>query len=268
MTATIGLQLYTVRDSLAEDPARTLERVAGIGFRSVELFGMAQYADAYERAIADTGLTASSAHVSIIGDDPSARPDLAASLDLAERLGVRTIIDPMTPAANWGDADEIARMADVLGAAAETAAARGIRVGYHNHDGEVRGRVGGLSGLEHLVTLLDPRVVLEIDAYWVVAGGDDVAALARRTADRVRFLHVKDGTLEGDVASQPAAGTGEPEHLEGQVPAGEGVVPLDATLEAVPDLEFAIVEFDRFSGDLFAAIASSRDYLLARGYSA
>jgi sugar phosphate isomerase/epimerase len=267
MTATIGLQLYTIRESLSEDVHAALSRVADTGIRSIELFGMSQYADAYERAIADLGLVASSAHVSVIGADPAVVPDLTESLDTAERLGVRTIIEPMTPAATWGDADAIARMADTLNAAVETAAARGIRVGYHNHDGEIRGRVGGQSGLEHFITLLDPRVVLEIDAYWVTAGGGDVAALARANADRVRFLHVKDGTLEGDIASQPAAGTGEPEHLSGQVPAGAGVVPLAPTLDALPELEFAVIEFDRFDGDIFAAIAESRDFLLERGYT-
>jgi sugar phosphate isomerase/epimerase len=266
MTATIGLQLYTIRESLSEDVHRALARVAEIGIGSVELYGMSEYADAYERALAATGLSVSSAHASIIGNDSPA-PELSASLDLAERLGVRTLIDPMTPAANWRDADEIARMADVLGAAAETASARGIRIGYHNHDGEIRGRVGEQSGLDHFVSLLDPRIVLEIDAYWVAAGGDDVVALASRHADRVRYLHVKDGTLEGDVASQPAAGTGEPHHLDGQVPAGTGVVPVAATLDAVPDLEFAVIEYDRYDGDVFAAIAASRDFLLARGYT-
>jgi sugar phosphate isomerase/epimerase len=266
MTATIGLQLYTIRESLSEDVHRALARVAEIGIGSIELYGMSEHADAYERAIADTGLSVSSAHASMIGNDPSTTPDLSEALDLAERLGVRTLIDPMTPAANWGDADEIARMAEVLNAAAETAAARGIRVGYHNHDGEIRGRVGDESGLEHFVSLLDPRVVLEIDAYWVAAGGDDVVALATSHADRVRYLHVKDGTLEGDVAGQPAAGTGEPEHLDGQVTPGTGVVPLDATLAALPDLEFAVIEYDRVDGDIFAAITASRDYLIERGY--
>jgi hypothetical protein len=52
------------------------------------------------------------------------------------------------------------------------------------------------------------------------------------------------------------------------VPAGTGAVPLDAALAGLPDLEFAVVEFDVYSGDLFAGITAGRDYLIERGYGA
>lgn len=269
MTATIGLQLYTIRDDLTADPRRALERVAQLGFRSVEPYGLPALADLVAEGLAANGLSAPTAHASIIGRDPAARPDLPATLDAAELLGVRTVIEPSTRAADWADTGTIQRMADTLNAAAETAAARGIRIGYHNHDGEIRHRVGAVSALEHFATLLDPRVVLEVDAYWVMAGGEPLLPLLARLADRIRFLHVKDGTLEGDLAAQPAAGTGTaPQHLAGQVAAGTGVVPLARALDALPDLEGAIVEFDLFSGDLEAGITAGRDFLLAHGCTA
>jgi sugar phosphate isomerase/epimerase len=269
MNATISLQLYTIREALEADPRAALARVAELGFTTVELFGMDTRVDAYAAGLAETGLRAASAHATLVGRGGVAAPDFGATFDLAERLGVGTVIEPSTPAASWKDGAEIERMADELNGAAEAAAERGLRVGYHNHDGELRGRVGSVSGLEYFTTLLDPRVVLEVDAYWVVAGGEDLVPFLERTADRVRLLHVKDGKLEGDLASQPAAGTGEtPDHLATQVPAGTGAVPLDAALAALPDLEFAVVEFDVYSGDLFAGITAGRDYLIERGYGA
>ena len=64
---------------------------------------------------------------------------------------------------------------------------------------------------------------------------------------------MKDGTLDPEaVAAYPPAD---------QVPAGTGVVPLKEALGAASALEFAIVEFDHFDGDLFDAIEQSRVFL-------
>ena len=262
MTATISLQLYTVRDSLAADQDATLGRIAQLGFTAVELYGLEQYSDAYATSLAAYGLAAPSAHV------PLATGELEESFALAEKLGVHTVIESFTPPTLWESAGEIARLADRLNTAADLAASRGLRVGYHNHDGEIRNRVEGVTGLDHFASLLDPRVVLEVDAYWVAAGGEDLVAFLARNADLVKFIHVKDGSLTGDLPNQVPAGhisLEQPEHLSGQVPAGRGVVPLAAGLDAVPDLEFAVVEFDVYAGDLFSGIAEARQFLVERG---
>ncbi|MGG7462992.1 MULTISPECIES: sugar phosphate isomerase/epimerase family protein [unclassified Plantibacter] len=261
MTATIALQLYSVRDALSDDVDQTLGRVAAIGFTAVELYGLARFGAQYETALAAHGLTAPSVHAALVDADQSA------ALDAAERLGVTTVIEPKTDPARWTDAAEIDRIAESLNAAAELADRRGMRVGYHNHDGELLGRVPDRSGadasagavaradtvtgLDHLVYRLDPRVVLEVDVYWAAVAGQDVAALLSRHASRVAFVHVKDGPLDGDVI--------------GQRPAGEGDVPLAAALDAVPELEFAVVEFDAYAGDVFEGIAVGRRFLTARG---
>jgi sugar phosphate isomerase/epimerase len=262
MTATISLQLYTVKEALKADPDATLGRIADIGFTAVELYGLQEFADAYAAGLAKHGLTAPSAHV------PLAIGDLEASFDLAEKLGVKTAIESFTPPTHWESPDEIARLADKLNSAVEPAAARGLRVGYHNHDGEIRNHVEGVTGLDHFASLLDARVVLEVDAYWVAAGGEDLVEFLTRNAERIKFIHVKDGSLTGDLPNQVPAGhiSGDkPEHLASQLPAGQGVVPLAAGLDAVPDLEFAVVEFDAYSGDLFAGIAEARQFLIERG---
>jgi sugar phosphate isomerase/epimerase len=264
MTATISLQLYTVKEALAADPDATLGRIANIGFTAVELYGLQEFGEAYATGLAKHGLAAPSAHV------PLATGELEASFDLAERLGVKTVIESFTPPTLWESADEIGRLADRLNSAVDPAAARGMRVGYHNHDGEIRNHVEGVTGLDHFAGLLDPRVVLEVDAYWVAAGGEDLVEFLTRNAERIKFIHVKDGSLTGDLPNQVPAGhvSGEqPAHLSDQLPAGQGAVPLAAGLDAVPELEFAVVEFDAYSGDLFDGIAEARQFLVERGLS-
>jgi sugar phosphate isomerase/epimerase len=104
-----------------------------------------------------------------------------------------------------------------------------------------------------LAGLLDPRVVLEVDLYWVARGGVDPVALLERLGERVVAVHAKDGTLDPEaVAAYPPAD---------QVPAGAGVVPLADAIAAAPALELAIVEFDHYEGDLFDAVEKSRVFL-------
>src|SRR6476661_3116354 len=65
----IGLQLYTVRDQMAKDPAGTLAKVAQIGFTSVEtatytgnelFYGMSP--SAFKKLLKENGLIAPSGH--------------------------------------------------------------------------------------------------------------------------------------------------------------------------------------------------------------
>ena len=102
----------------------------------------------------------------------------------------------------------------------------------------------------------------------MAAGGEDVVEFLTRNSDRVKFIHVKHGSLTGDLPNQVPAGhvSGEqPEHVSSQLHAGRGVVPLAAGLDAVPDLEFAVVEFDVYSGDIFEGITEGRQFLVERG---
>ncbi len=62
----VGIQLYTVRDRMAEDLPGTLQRLAEIGFREVEFAGYFDHAPGEIRALLDSlGLASPSAHAPI-----------------------------------------------------------------------------------------------------------------------------------------------------------------------------------------------------------
>ena len=62
----IGIQLYTVRDRMAEDVPDTLQRLAEIGYREVEFAGYFDHTPAeIRKLLSDLGLTAPSAHAPI-----------------------------------------------------------------------------------------------------------------------------------------------------------------------------------------------------------
>ncbi|WP_258063498.1 MULTISPECIES: sugar phosphate isomerase/epimerase [unclassified Rathayibacter] len=244
----LSVQLYSVREPLAADLPATLDRLAAIGFTTVELFGFVDLADAYRAALPASGLRAPSAHARLLGPQGDATVDEI--LDTAASLGVETVIDPFVDPTRWTTADDVARIADDLNALVDSAAARGLVLGYHNHAFEFENRVDGRSAFEHLAGLLDPRMVLELDTYWAAVGGDDPVEVLGRLGDQVRFLHVKDGPISADTQEQ--------------LPAGEGAMDVPAILVAAPQA-LPVLEFDAYAGDIFEGLESAHRYVSGLG---
>lgn len=262
MPALTSVQLFTVKDALENDLDGTLAEISRRGFTAVEPYDFVRRAEKLAAALSANGLIAPTGHA-FLASDSFVNPDGSGTtlpvptsdevFDAADVLGMGTVIDPYTEPARWQSREQIAETARLLNAAAEIAAARGLRVGYHNHAHELEVRFDGATGLELLASLLDPRVVLEVDLYWAARAGVDPAALLTALGDRVVAVHVKDGTLDPEaVKAYPPAD---------QVPAGTGAVPLAEALDAASALEFAIVEFDAYAGDLFEGIEQSRVFL-------
>ena len=249
MTPPLSLQLYTVREALDADFAGTMQRVADIGFTRVEPYDFLARADALAAGFEATGLTAPSAHFRFLDAESLAGASLDDVFATAARLGIPTVIDPFVDPANWLAAANIHKTADALNAAAEVAVKHGIRIGYHNHWFELESVIDGDTGLEILSAGLNPAIILELDTYWAAAGGQDVVALLGRLGDRVRLLHIKDGPIEPDPASQLAV--------------GDGKMPIWDIIAAATSLEVAVVELDAFAGDMFDAVTDSYAYLNA-----
>lgn len=236
----LSVQLYTVRTALAEDLPGTLARIAGLGFRDVELFDFVDQAQEYVAQLAACGLRAPSGHASLLDEDTSR------VFDAAEAIGMRTVIQSMVAADQWADVAGVRATATALNAVAAEAADRGLQVGYHNHWWELQSIIGGVNALERFAGYLDDAVVLEVDTYWAQTGGVDPAALLRRLGDRVRFLHVKDGPATLDVREQVAVGAGS--------------LDVAAIIGAAPQAQ-RVVELDDFAGDVFEALRDSVTYL-------
>ncbi|MBU5421235.1 sugar phosphate isomerase/epimerase [Cellulomonas hominis] len=260
----LSVQLYPFREQLAADPDATFARLAGLGFDAVEPFALLDRPAELAARLARHGLSAPSVQAPFLSDDIEfgghrvPLPPLSVTVGAARSVGAEILLDPMVPADRWRDRDEVARTADRLNDAADTAAAAGLRVGYHNHTVEFSTTIDGASAYEHFVSLLDPRVVLEVDVYWAAVAGQDVPALLRRLGDRVRALHVKDGPLVADPFA--TAGGYDPASF-GQLPAGQGELPVAQILAAVPHAELDVIEFDRAPGDPFEAVAASARFV-------
>jgi len=238
----LSVQLYTVRDALAQDFDGTLGKLASFGFTHVEPYALLNFADELRRGLDRRGLTAPTAHVHLLGEDQDAICALAAE------LGIQTIIEPYVDPARWESEADISQIATELNAAAERAAASDLKVGYHNHHFELESKISGVHALEVFADRLAPEVVLEVDTYWAYAGGADVPALLKRLGERGVALHLKDGDGSLDTRKQ--------------VPLGSGVVPVWEIVDAAPEA-LRVVELDDSETDLLEAVRAGREFLLA-----
>jgi sugar phosphate isomerase/epimerase len=236
----LSLQLYTVRFKLEEDFDATLARIAEIGYKLVEPFGLVGLAPKLAEALPKYGLSAPTTHAGLL------REDSGPIFEAAKQLGITTVIDPHVDPARWQTAEDIQATAEALNKAAVEAADHGITVGYHNHHFELVSQIDGRHGLEILADHLSPEVILEVDTYWAAVGGADVPALLGRLGDRVKALHVKDGdgTLDN----------------KAQVAVGDGTIAVNDILAAAPTA-LRVVELDDYTGEIFDAVAGSFTYL-------
>lgn len=258
-----GLALYALRDALAEDADRTLERVADIGFTGVEPFGLGHpslyrgerltRAKMLRRSIDRAGLAVTSAHTQF--PVPSEMDWLLEELAI---VGVPVAIASI-PEHVLGFGREVLstrggvqRYAEAFGQLAERASQHGVQVGYHNHWWDWPELADGSRGLDRFFEDLDPSVVAEVDLYWAHTAGRELPELLRTLGERVELVHFKDGP---GLFEDP---------LADQVPLGCGSADLDGAAAALPDgLKWSLVELDRTALDPYDVVSEGYDWLVA-----
>jgi sugar phosphate isomerase/epimerase len=242
------VQLYTVRRQLETDRKDTLNRIAALGYRNVELFDAVSKVSEYEALLDAAGLTVPSMHARMTDLDEARE-----AFVVAQRLGVKVVIDPMIEPKRWTTPAGVLAVADQLNLLVAPAAEHGIQIGYHNHWWELQHSFGGSPALALFADNLDAGVLLEVDTYWAQVGGADVVELLHHLGERVQFIHVKDGAGTLDPLEQTAVGAGRLDVL--------------AILDAAPQA-LRVVELDDYPGDIFDALAASFSYLTGQGVTA
>lgn len=243
----LSIQLYTVRNLLADDCAGTLERLAGIGYTQVEPFAFLSNKEELAENLPRLGLTAPTAHLRLVGEEAADQGAFAQEVfDTARRLGITTVIDPMIDPARWSTREDVLGVAAELQDWAERAADHGLRIGYHNHAFELRNRISGTPALEVFAEAVGDAVDLEVDTYWAEVGGTPAADLVQRLGEQVTALHIKDGPVT--------------ERNKDQVAVGAGRMPVEKILSAAPQA-LAVVELDDTEQDILTAVRQSYEHL-------
>lgn len=92
----------------------------------------------------------------------------------------------------YRDIPDILEKAGQLEKAAWLCAGYGMAFHYHHHYHECQ-HFNGKTVLDHLMDSTDPKLVLlELDTFWALRGGEDSLSLIDRYAGRIRLIHQKD----------------------------------------------------------------------------
>lgn len=212
----IGIQTYALGPEAGEDLGATFAMIRDMGFGEAELPNLyGRPAEEVRRLADEAGISLASLHVHavpltpdadfVLGDDPTP------VLDAAEALGLIDIVIPIpvVPAGfafqegeSFGDAMNRAfssagmehwqAMARMFNTQGEAVRARGMRLGYHNHNLEFA-PMGETTGWDVLMSETDPELVkVQLDLGWVAQAGLDPLTELNKLGDRVISLHVKD----------------------------------------------------------------------------
>ncbi|MEZ4496900.1 MAG: sugar phosphate isomerase/epimerase [Thermomicrobiales bacterium] len=196
MPLAVGLQLYSVRNTLAQDPWGTLAQIAEAGFKHLEAanhnarndagVGFGVGAAEFRSRLDELGMSIVGCHINPLDLDI-----LPAALDYQAELGnIQFGCDiEFYP---YGDIDYVMRRCEVFNEVGRLAKERGMRFYYHNHFQEFQ-RFGDDFVYDLILENTDPDLVkLELDTYWMYRGGQDPIAWLEKCGDRVVLLHQKD----------------------------------------------------------------------------
>ena len=244
----VGLELYSVRDALKQDPEGTVRAVAKMGYQAVEFY--APYfewtevqAKQMRKLMDDLGIRCYSTHNN---EDYFGADKIKRVRDLNLILGCKYVVlawtDPKTGVDGWK------AVADKLNVAAETLEPAGLKPGYHNHQAEWA-MVGGQRPMDILAQNTTPSVMLQLDVGTCLEGRADPVAWIRANPGRIRSIHCKDWSPDPAVGYKTLFGEG--------VADWKGIF---AAAESVGGVEYYLVEQE---GSRFGELETARKCLQA-----
>ncbi|RKP51515.1 sugar phosphate isomerase/epimerase [Cohnella endophytica] len=188
MNLQFGLQLYSVRDELQKDYWGTLEKLAAIGYRHLEIAnhnadsGLEPNATELRKRLDALGMKVVSSHI-----HPLDRYEeiIAYNKELGSTaigLGI----------AFFKNKREVLECCELLNRHGEAYKKGGLDFYYHNHFQEFQ-KFDGEYVLDIILNNTDKDLVkIEFDTYWAVRGGVDPIAYLKKLGDRCDLVHQKD----------------------------------------------------------------------------
>jgi len=264
----IGLQLYTVRDTMESDLEGTIAKVASIGYKEVELAGFEQAADGtvtyYKhtpqelKSVLDKhGLVSPSTHVQLSSMSAEKFPK---AIESSKVLGHSYIMCPFVDEADRKKPDIWKTIAATLNRAGEESKKAGIQLGYHNHWFEFLPTADGKLPYNLLLAECDANLVkFEMDLCWITTAKQDPIAYFNKYPGRFPLVHVKDIKTMPNVGEGGNANFGDTADL---APVGSGLIDWKNIFSHAQKagIKHYFVEHDKPKAP-FESIASSYAYL-------
>lgn len=199
----IGLQLYSVRDAMKENPEATVVKVGAMGYKFVETAG---YSDgkiygmdptAFKELCETNGMQFLGAHTGQDVPDSANWESTMAWWDECiaahKEAGVKWIVQPWMGGVGYESLDGLKRYCEYFNAVGEKCKEHGILFGYHNHAKEFTTEFEGKPVYDWMLELTDPeKVMFQLDLYWIIEGEKDPLAYFEEYPGRFYLWHIKD----------------------------------------------------------------------------
>ncbi len=247
----IGVQLWSVREDMKQDPEGTIKAIGEMGYKFIEAagYGDGKFYDmepaAFQQLVEDNGMKFLASHTGQDlpseenWDETMAWWDQAIEAHAA--AGVEYIVQPWMGNAGYESLEGLKSFCNYFNAVGEKCNAKGIRFGYHNHAGEFEELEGEII-YDFMLQNTDPeKVMFQMDLYWVVEGNADPVDYINKYPGRFELWHVKD---EAEVG---ASGNIDFERI------------FQYTEES--GMEYIIVEVEKYNYEPLESIRISREYL-------
>jgi sugar phosphate isomerase/epimerase len=221
-TAPLGVQTYTFRRSIGNDPAKVLDTIKMLGFTEVEGGGGRIAPEDFKKLCDERGISI-----------PSTGADygqLVRSPDsvvmTAKALGSKYVMCAWIPHQDGVlTIDDAKKAVEDFNKAGKYLKDNGLIFCYHAHGYEFQPYEDGTL-LDYIFKNTNPGYVsFEMDIFWIQFGGGDPVALLKKYGDRWKLMHLKD--MRKGIKKDLTGGTS----TENDVAFGTGQVDIPSILK-------------------------------------
>jgi sugar phosphate isomerase/epimerase len=253
----IGLQLYSIRDSIMRDVPGAIAKVGKMGYTFVEpagygngkFYGMDPAA--FKTLCEENGLPVISSHTGQALPDSANWDKVMTWWDEAiaahKAAGCKFLVQPFMGREAYQSLDTLKKYCDYFNTIGEKCNAAGIRFGYHNHDKEFSTQLDGQTVYNFMLENTDPaKVMFEMDLYWTVVGGANPVDYFNKYPGRFELWHIKDKAEVG----------------------ASGMMDFASIWAAAPQsgMKYGVVEVEEYNFDQFTSCQKSIEFLNAAEY--
>jgi len=212
VTMPIGFQSYVLREEIGQDLEGTLRRMAGLGYRHVEMCSPSGYMGPFEplakysgkelkAIIEDTGMECISSHFTL----KEMRTSLGERIDFANEMGLSHFV--CSGGLDSPTLDEVKAKCEEMNAMGEQISKAGLTAAFHNHDVEFKHRFDGKYVYDILLEELDPDLVKMQYQTQVITMGIKGSTYFNKYPGRFISAHLQDYD-KNDTTKEIALGQG------------------------------------------------------------
>jgi sugar phosphate isomerase/epimerase len=253
----IGLQLYSIRDSIRKDVPAAIAKVAKMGYKFVEpagydngkIYGMDPVA--FKDLCKKNKMFVLSAHVGQPLPSPENWDKTMAwwdvCIDAHVKAGAKYLVQPSMGGDAYKSLESLKKWCDYFNAVGEKCKAKGLKFGYHNHDKEFSTQLDGQTMYDFMLANTDPsKVFFQIDLYWCVMGKKNPVDYFKKYPGRFLLWHIKDEKEIGASGMMDFASIWAAAEVSG--------------------MKYGIVEVERYSFDQYTSCNKSLEWLNLQSY--